>query len=138
MALACDLRVVGKSAIMGLPETRIGVIPGAGGTWRLPKVVGRGRAMEMVLTGRRVGSEEAGAWGLVNRVVEDGEVRSVARALVEECCDGAPVALGAVKRVLGRGEEGEMEGYREVLGTKDRVEALRCFVNKEKVVWKGE
>ncbi|TGZ82843.1 ClpP/crotonase [Ascodesmis nigricans] len=146
IALAADLRVAGKAATLGLPETRIGVIPGAGGTWRLPPIVGRGRALEMMMTGRRVGAEEAWMWGLVNRLTEEGAEVEGALELAKECCEGAPRAVEAVKKVVSGGRGGgadgdgrgrEMEGYLEILRTKDRTEALERFVKKEKVVWKG-
>src|SRR5204862_3632122 len=72
LALVCDLRVASASAVLGLPETTLGIIPGAGGTQRLPRVVGEARAKEMILLGRRIGAAEALAWGLVNRVTPEG------------------------------------------------------------------
>src|SRR5258706_309772 len=93
LALACDLRVAAASALLGLPETTLGIIPGAGGTQRLPRVVGEARAKEMILLGRRLGAAEALSWGLVNRVAPEG-VTALDEALhfVEPIANGAPVA----------------------------------------------
>jgi enoyl-CoA hydratase/carnithine racemase len=100
LALACDLRVVAADAVLGLPETRVGLIPDVGGSSRLPAVVGLGRAKELIMTGRLIGGEEAERIGLANRVAPAGELDSIAGALVDELLACAPLALGLAKRVM--------------------------------------
>jgi methylglutaconyl-CoA hydratase len=150
LALATDIRVVSTTAKLGLPETRLGIIPGAGGTFRLPKLVGESRALDIVLSGRRVSGIEAVQIGLANRIVdlkglqeEDVEGREktidaaveVARAI----CTGAPLAVRVAKRVVkGADERVEARGYDEVVGTKDRDEALRAFAEKRGPIFRGE
>jgi enoyl-CoA hydratase/carnithine racemase len=100
LALACDLRVVAADAVVGMPETRIGLIPDVGGSSRLPQVVGLGRAKELVMTGRLIGGEEAERIGLANRVAPPEELEAATQALVDELLACAPVAVGLAKRVL--------------------------------------
>jgi enoyl-CoA hydratase/carnithine racemase len=100
LALACDLRVMAADAAMGVPETRIGLIPDVGGSSRLPQLVGLGRAKELVLTGRVIGAEEAERIGLVNRVAAPDALEQAVDGLVEELLACAPVAVGLAKRVL--------------------------------------
>ncbi|KAF8250356.1 ClpP/crotonase [Wilcoxina mikolae CBS 423.85] len=146
LALATDLRIVAPGAQLGLPETRLGIIPGAGGTYRLPELVGTSRALDIVLTGRRVGAIEAVQIGLANRIVnvegeEEGRERTIDAAIevAQEICTGAPIAIKIAKRVVtARDEEAENRGYLEVVGTKDRDEALVAFKEKRIPVFKGE
>jgi enoyl-CoA hydratase len=97
LALACDLRLATRSAKLGLPETGLGIFPGAGGTWRLPRVVGLGRAKELVYTGRIVSGEEALALGLVERLCEDDQLEASAMAFAGEIARNAPLALQIAK-----------------------------------------
>ena len=99
-ALACDLRVAASDAILGLPETRIGLIPDIGGSSRLPQVVGLGRAKELIMTGKLIGGEEAERIGLVNRVAPADELDAATEALVGELLVCAPVAVGLAKRAM--------------------------------------
>jgi methylglutaconyl-CoA hydratase len=147
LALATDLRIVAPSAQLGLPETRLGIIPGAGGTYRLPELVGTSRALDIVLTGRRVGAIEAVQIGLANRIVniseeeEEGRERTIDAAVevAQEICTGAPIAIKVAKRVVtARDEEAENMGYLEVVGTKDRDEALVAFKEKRRPIFRGE
>ncbi|MDX6649265.1 MAG: hypothetical protein QOJ97_1216 [Solirubrobacteraceae bacterium] len=100
LALACDLRVAADDALLGLPETRVGLIPDVGGSSRLPAVVGLGRAKEMIMTSKLVTGTEAERIGLVNRVAPAGELDAVTQQLVDELLACAPVAVGHAKRVM--------------------------------------
>ena len=100
LALACDLRVMAKDAVIGMHETRIGLIPDVGGSSRLPQVVGLGRAKELIMTGRLIGGEEAERIGLANRVAPAGELDAATQGLVDELLACAPVAVGLAKRVM--------------------------------------
>src|SRR5439155_4533164 len=100
LALACDLRVMAADALIGMPETRVGLIPDVGGSSRLPAVVGLGRAKELVMTGRMIDGTEAERIGLVNRVSPADELDAATAALVGELLACAPVAVGHAKRVL--------------------------------------
>ena len=100
LALACDLRVMASDAIVGMPETRIGLIPDVGGSSRLPAVVGLGRAKELIMTGKLIGAEEAERIGLVNRVAAPEDLDAATDKLVEELLMCAPIAVGLAKRVL--------------------------------------
>ncbi|KAK2873828.1 hypothetical protein FQN49_002032 [Arthroderma sp. PD_2] len=152
LALCTQLRVFGSTSIVGLPETRLAIIPGAGGTYRLPRLIGKNRALDMILTGRRVSGPEAYFLGLCNRLVEvtpeeqdkPGEAREkVLResiTLAQGICEGGPIALGqALKAVDGfeRGAEAENEAYLGVVETEDRFEALKAFAEKRKPSFKG-
>ncbi len=105
LALCADLRVVGERAKLGQPEVLLGVIPGLGGSQRLPRLIGPSRAKDMILTGRYVGSEEARAFGLADRVVADDTVYDEALALAQQFATGAPLALAAAKRAVNQGLE---------------------------------
>jgi enoyl-CoA hydratase/carnithine racemase len=100
LALACDLRVIAADAVVGLPETRVGLIPDVGGSSRLPQVVGLGRAKELILTGKLIGGEEAERIGLANRVAPAQELEATTQQLVDELLACAPVAVGLAKRVM--------------------------------------
>ncbi len=146
LALACDIRVAADSAEMGLPEVSLGIIPGAGGTQRLPRAVGVSRAKDLVLTGRRVGAAEALAIGLVSRVVPPQRLMDEALEVAQRVAANAPVSLRQAKRAIDGGwnlpldEALDLEHrmYEDCLGTKDRQEALRAFAEKRKPVFTGE
>jgi enoyl-CoA hydratase/carnithine racemase len=145
LALACDLRVAAPAAELGLTEVRLGIIPGGGGTQRLPRLIGPGRAKDLILTGRRVNAAEAFAIGLVQRLAPEGRLLDVSLALAEQIAGNAPVAVAAAKRAIDRGldldlEAGlalELEEYEAVLRSEDRLEGLRAFAEKRPPVWKG-
>jgi methylglutaconyl-CoA hydratase len=146
LALICDLRVAAPHAELGLPETTLGIIPGAGGTQRLPRVVGEARAKEMILLGRKLGAAEALAWGLVNRVSPAGEsVVEDAIRWIEPIAAGAPIAQSAALRAIEASYEValplglslERVYYDETLRSEDRAEALRAFAEKRKPVFQG-
>lgn len=105
LAMACDLRVAGRRASLRLPYVLEGLVPIGGATQRLPRLVGVGRAMDMLLTGRAVDADEAYRWGLVDRVVDDGQVGREAGALAEALAELAPVALAYAKEAVLRGSE---------------------------------
>ena len=147
LALACDLRVAAAGAALGLPETRLAIIPGAGGTQRLPAVVGLAKAKELIFTGRRVDAHEALAMGLVNRVAgTEAEALDLALELAGEIAAGGPLGVRMAKRALHRGHEAgpeaglqaEDECYQVVLESADRREALRAFAAKEAPVFAGK
>jgi enoyl-CoA hydratase/carnithine racemase len=146
LALACDLRIASSTAELGLPEVSLGIIPGAGGTQRLPRAIGMARAKDLILTGRRIGAEEAAAIGLVNRVVAPERLLPEALAYAEMVARNAPVSLRQAKRAMDEGfgmpiEQGiafENQMYQPCLGTRDRDEALRAFAEKRRPVFTGE
>ena len=146
LALACDLRVAAETAEVGLPEVGLGIIPGGGGTVRLPRAIGVARAKDLILTGRRVGAAEALALGLVSRVAPAGRLREAALALADEVARNAPVSLRQAKRAVDGAfhlplEEAlafENRMYQDCLGTRDRVEALRAFAEKRRPDFTGE
>ena len=146
LALACDLRIAADSAQMGLPEVGLGIIPGGGGTQRLPRLVGVARAKDLVLTARRVGAAEALAMGLVGRIAPPGRLLDEALAYAAEVARNAPVSLRQAKKAIDGGlhlplDEAlahEIEMYQDCLGTKDRLEALRAFAEKRPPVFTGE
>ena len=147
LALVCDLRVAASHAVHGLPETSLGIIPGAGGTQRLARVVGEGRAVEMITLGRRLSAAEALSWGLVNHVVPEGEnLLEATLAWLQPIANGAPIALAAALKAirasfevpLERGLELESVYYDETLRSRDRDEALVAFAEKRKPVFRGE
>ncbi len=145
LALACDLRVAAPAAELGLTEVRLGIIPGGGGTQRLPRLIGPGRAKDLILTGRRVNAAEAFAIGLVQRLAPEGRLLDVSVALAEQIAGNAPVAVAAAKRAIDRGLDLdleaalalELEEYEAVLRSEDRLEGLRAFAEKRPPVWKG-
>ncbi|AKT36062.1 enoyl-CoA hydratase-related protein [Chondromyces crocatus] len=147
LALICDLRVAAPHAELSLPETTLGIIPGAGGTQRLPRVVGEARAKEMILLGRRLDAQQALAWGLVNRVSPEGvSVLDDTLTWIEPIANGAPIAQAAALKAiedsfevpLELGLELERTRYDETLRSEDRLEALRAFAEKRKPVYQGK
>ena len=145
LALACDLRVLAPSAQIGLTETKIGIIPGGGGTVRLARIVGLGRAREMILTARRVEAAEALQMGLANRISAAGEAVSAALSLAGEIAANAPLGVAAAKAAIEEGWdlaldvalEAERRHYEKVLLSEDRLEGLKAFASKRSPSWKG-
>jgi enoyl-CoA hydratase len=144
LALACDLRVASPRARLGLPEVGLGLIPGYGGTQRLPRLIGAGRALDLILTGRHVGAEEALAMGLVNRVAENP--MQEAHALATQILKNGPVAIGLAKEAVRRGldstlPEGleiEADLFGMVSTTKDMKEGTAAFLEKRAPEFRGE
>ena len=146
LALACDLRVASADAVLGLPETSIAIIPGAGGTQRLPRIVGEGRAKEMILLARRLTAAEALAWGLVNRVTPAGaNVVDDAVDWIAPIASGAPLAQAAALEAIDRGRDVSLEtgllmekvSYEKTLASEDRREALAAFAAKRPPRFQG-
>jgi enoyl-CoA hydratase/carnithine racemase len=145
LALCCDIRVASETARLGLPEVRLAVIPGAGGTQRLPRVVGATRAKELILTGRVLTATEAEAIGLVNRVVAAGQAVTAADELGAEIAARGPLAVREAKRLidaaldrdLGAGLEAEFEASERIFATEDMVEGARAFFEKREPDYKG-
>lgn len=146
LALLCDLRIAAQHAVLGLPETSLGVIPGAGGTQRLPRLLGEARAKELVLRAARLTAPEALILGLVNQVMPAGDdfLREV-MAWAEPILNGAPLAIraalsavrGATTRDLRDGLALERAAYEQCLNSEDRLEALAAFNEKRKPLFKG-
>ena len=146
LALVCDLRVAAPAAVLALPETTLGIIPGAGGTQRLPRLLGEARAKELILLGRRVDAAEALAWGLVNRVSPPGiAVLDDTLAFIEPITSGASIAqasaLAAIDAsfdtALAHGLELERVFYDACLRSEDRRTALQAFAEKKKPQFRG-
>jgi enoyl-CoA hydratase/carnithine racemase len=135
MALACDMRVVAEETKVGLTETRLGIIPGAGGTQRLPRLVGASTAKEMIFTGKRLTGGEAESIGLANYAVPADDVLPKARSISEDCAGSAPIAVQQAKRAidaglqcdLDTGLEIESRAYAVTIPTEDRQEGLEAF-----------
>lgn len=155
LALSTHFRVLASTAIVGLPETRLAILPGAGGTHRLPALIGLPRARDLILTGRRVSAPEAYFLGIADRLVEvvpeegkgDADTATSARRaalaeavrLAQEISEGGPVAVrAALQAVSWAREEVENEMYERVVNTEDRNEALKAFSEKRKPVFKGQ
>ena len=145
LALACDIRIAGEDAQLGLTEVNLAIIPGGGGTQRLPRLVGRGKALEMILTGARLPAAEAQRLGLVERVVPATEVLRAALDLARTLATKAPVALRYAKEAVVKGLELpladglRLEGDLSTLlrTTEDRVEGARAFLEKRSPRWTG-
>ena len=145
VALCCDLRVASERAKLGLPEVRLAVTPGTGGTQRLPRIVGMARAKELLLTGRIVTAREAERIGLVNEVVPSGEAVARATAIGDEIAARGPLAVRAVKeladgaldRDLAAGHAAEVEASVRIFATDDLLEGARAFVEKRPPEYHG-
>ncbi|GJQ52621.1 MAG: enoyl-CoA hydratase [Anaerolineaceae bacterium] len=145
LALSCDMIVASETAQFGLPETTIGVIPGAGGTQRLIRAVGKATAMEMILNDRKINAQTALHSRLVNRVVPVDAYLNEALQLAEQIAARAPLAILAAKRAinhsyesfLGAGLEEERRIFYDLFNTEDQKEGMRAFIEKRKPAWTG-
>jgi enoyl-CoA hydratase len=139
LALACDIRIATIRAKLGLPELNLGIIPGAGGTQRLTRIVGKGRALDMILTGKMVGGEEAERIGLVTYVVEE-ELANKAESVASDIMKKGPVALKLAKMVVNKGYDADLEtalliekfAQAIAFGTEDKKEGTQAFIEKRK------
>jgi enoyl-CoA hydratase/carnithine racemase len=146
LAMAADIRIASETATMGLTETRLAIIPGAGGTQRLPRLVGKGKAKELIFTGRRISAAEALDIGLVNHVVPPGALLDECRAMAAQICEAGPIAVQQAKYAINRGLETDLStglaiesnAYWICIPTEDRLEGLAAFREKRKPVYKGK
>ncbi len=142
LAMACDVRIAARSAIFGQPEIKLGIIPGFGGTQRLPRLVGENKALEMNLIGDPIMAEEAFELGLVNRMVEDHELLDTALAWARRLAGQAPIALEQIKRVSGAGDldegiEAEKRGFATAFASEDAREGIGAFLGKRAPRFQG-
>ena len=148
LALCCDMRVGSEHCVVGLPETRIAIIPGAGGTQRLPRLIGSSRAKDLIMTGRRLKAYEAYEYGLLDRYTHQGKkALQEALEMAHLITQGGPLALEMAKEAIDKGRDCitmkealqvEDDCYAKVVPTKDRLEALQAFSEKRTPIFKGE
>ena len=144
LAMACTLRLASETARMGMPEVKLGLIPGYGGTQRLVRLAGRGAALRMMLTGAVVGATEALQLGLVEQVVPAAELMTAGRAMAAEIAAMAPLAVQGVLEAVDRGQsierglQAEAEIFGRLCGTADKHEGLTAFLAKRKADWTGK
>ena len=146
-ALACDLIIAAENAIFALPEPRVGLMAGAGGVHRLPRMIGQKQALGMILTGRRVGAEEGKELGFVNEVVPEGEAVAGARRWAEQILECAPISIRASKEAVYAGmNEATLrtaiartyEEQHVLIGSADYIEGPKAFAEKRPPVWRNE
>ncbi len=146
LCLACDIRIAAMNASMGLTETRLAIIPGGGGTQRLPRLIGRGKAKELIFTGRRVDAREALQIGLVNQICENENLHDECRKMAAMICETGPIAIEQAKYAINYGLETDLHtglgiesnAYWVTIPTEDRLEGLTAFREKRKPVYKGK
>lgn len=144
-AMACHIRIASMTAKMGQPEVKIGLIPGYGGTQRLPRLVGKGRALELILTGRTIDAQEAYRLGLVNAVVPPEALHPACVALAKEMTANAPLALGLSIKAVNKGLDKPLEDaleheakyFGKVCATEDSAEGTKAFLEKRKPNFRG-
>ncbi|WP_409304586.1 enoyl-CoA hydratase-related protein [Peribacillus sp. SCS-155] len=146
LALACDFRIAVDQTLLGLPETKLGIIPGGGGTQRLPRLIGEPRAMELILTGKRITSMEAYQYGLLSKVVPPEKLEVEALNLAEALLSNGPVAVRKAKHAIKKGMktdfrtglELEKSCFQAVAHSEDRLEGLGSFLEKKPPNFKGK
>ena len=146
LLLAADIRIAAMNASMGLTEARLAIIPGAGGTQRLPRLIGRGKAKELIFTGRRVDAKEALQIGLVNKICEKDLLLDEAKNMAAMICECGPIAIEQAKYAINAGLETDLNtglaiesnAYWITIPTEDRLEGLAAFREKRKPVFKGK
>jgi len=145
IALCCDIRIASDTARVGLPEIKLGVIPAAGGTQRLPRLIGEARAKELILTADLVDAETALRLGIVSRVVPQADLIATALALAQRIAEHPPLAVRFAKRAINRGMQTDLDSGLEyeryaaamIIDSEDRKEGMRAFVEKRKPVFTG-
>jgi enoyl-CoA hydratase len=145
LAMGGDIILASENASFGQPEVNLGIIPGFGGSQRLPRLVGRTKALEWIFTGERISAQEALQWGLVNHVVPAGELMQRAKDMVDTIAQKAPLAIALAKRAVYHGldmgpragNEAEMTYFGLAVGTADRKEGTKAFLEKRKPEWQG-
>ncbi len=146
LALACSIRICSEKAQFGAPEVKLGIIPGDGGTQRLPRLVGQGRAMEMIITGDFIDAQEAYRIGLVNKVFPPEKLKEEAMELAKKIASRPPLAVRYAKEAVNRSQEGDsvsgfaLESYLHALSctTEDKKEGVSAFLEKRKGKFKGK
>lgn len=145
LAMACDIRIASENARFGQPEINLGIIPGAGGTQRLPRLIGRGRALELLLTGEMIDAAEAYRIGLVNRVVPAASLMATARDLAQTLAGKGAIAVRLIKECVNSGLDRDLadalafeaERFGMVCSTEDKVEGIAAFLEKRRPSFKG-
>ena len=146
LAMACDIRVAAEDAQLGQPEIKLGLIPGSGGTQRLPRLVGPGRALLLTMTGDPISGAQAYEWGLVERVVPSGEHVEAARELARTLAERSPHAIGVLEELaaetrdlpLADGLRREAEAFIRCLTSEDGAEGVAAFIEKREPQWTGK
>jgi len=146
LALASDIRIASNTASMGLTETRLAIIPGAGGTQRLPRLVGKGKAKELIFTGQRLDAQEALKIGLVNKICDQKDLSDECKKMADMICETGPIAIEQAKYAINYGMETDIQtglaiesnAYWVCIPTEDRLEGLAAFKEKRKPVYKGK
>jgi enoyl-CoA hydratase len=145
LALSCDLRIASETARFGLPEAKIGAMPGIGGTQRLPRIIGITRAKELLFTGDFIDAHEAYRIGLVNKVVPSGQLLEETQKYTQRIVENAPLSIAFIKRAVNTGMQLDLASaldyesycFSMVVSSEDRVEGFRSFVEKRKPIFKG-
>ncbi|MDA8333343.1 MAG: enoyl-CoA hydratase-related protein [Candidatus Dormibacteraeota bacterium] len=145
LAMACDLRVASRTARLGQPEILLGIIPGWGGTQRLPRLVGRGVALELLLSGDQIQAERALELGLVNSVVDHEDLLEAAQGMADKLAARAPLATAAIKRAVAQGLDRpldqalaiELREFQETFRSEDAAEGIAAFMGKRQAEWTG-
>ena len=146
LSLCCDLRIAADNAILGVPEINLGIVPGGGGTQRLPRLIGLGRAAELITLGEPIKADQTEKWGLVNKVVSSHELKAECELFAQELLAKSPVALRAAKVSMRTGmnvslKEGlkiEQEIFCMLFGTSDQKESMHAFLAKCKPTFTGK
>ena len=145
LALGCHIRIAAENAMMGLPEVGLGIMPGFGGSQRLPRLIGTSRALELILTGKSISAEEALSWGIVSKVVPEGEALNDAKEMMKEILTKAPMSIKMSIEAVNRGmnmslDEGlaiESDRFGLLCGTEDMKEGMNAFLEKREAKFKG-